>query len=303
MSDSPVSIGLDVGTTNTKALAVETATGAVLHTVSHPTPVQSTQDGDFRDAEQTFAVVTSVLTDLIGCLGPSVVSRVICIGVASLGEELFMVDDRGRALELSPAWYNTTLATGVEHIDRTFGWHKLAWNHERMQANGTDTGRARGFTSLGGYIAARLAAHTAHDPILIDHTHASRTGFLHAEDASWDTAVFESTGWEAEMLPQITAPLHDARSIDPDFAEQLGLSMDVSVCSAGHDHLCAGYAVGARLPGTLFLSAGTAEAHLLIVDPDAVAEGIPEGVSVGRYVTDDGVYLHSQIAAGRIYQS
>lgn len=303
MPEPAISIGLDVGTTNTKALALDVSTGEALSLASAGTPVMASRHGDLRDGARVIELATRVLAECIGGLTEDVRRAVRTIGVASLGEEAYVVDADGRPLLPSPTWYNTTCAgAGTREMDETFGWHKLAWAFGRLGADGRSE-VAVGFTSLSGLIAGALSEPDPSRALPIDHTHASRTGFFDVVAGAWNVSSFAETGWSERLLPPIVAPTRDARPIDPTAASQLGLPPTVSVTSAGHDHLCAGFASGARHAGELFVSAGTAEAHVMLVDPAAVPDQpLPSGVSLGRYVTEDALYLHTQIAAGRIHQ-
>ncbi|MFP3394180.1 hypothetical protein SB782_35990, partial [Brevibacillus sp. SIMBA_076] len=73
------------------------------------------------------------------------------------------------------------------------------------------------------------------------------------------------------------------------------------VVLAGHDHFCGAYGIGLRGGGGLYISAGTSEAHCLILDwlPDGE---LPDGVGVGRFVDGRRFYLHAQLPSGHLYR-
>ncbi len=82
---------------------------------------------------------------------------------------------------------------------------------------------------------------------------------------------------------------------------RLGLRPDIALVSGGHDHLCAAYGAGVRSTRELFLSAGTSEAHLSLLE--APLEGAAaKGIDQGCYVDDDTWYAHINIHSGHFFQ-
>ena len=83
----------------------------------------------------------------------------------------------------------------------------------------------------------------------------------------------------------------------------MGCPPGVAIVSGGHDHLCAAFGAGVRTSAELFLSAGTSEAHLALIDAPLV------GVSGGRYRIDQGCYVdagtyyaHINIHSGHFFR-
>ena len=70
--------------------------------------------------------------------------------------------------------------------------------------------------------------------------------------------------------------------------------------SGGHDHLCGAYGAGVRSTRELFLSAGTSEAHLSLLEAPLEAEAAA-GVDQGCYVDDDTWYAHINIHSGHFF--
>lgn len=289
-------VGVDIGTTRTKALVYDAATGERL-VVARPTPVVGSPLGDLRDAGDVLRTVTEATADAVAQLTDAQRARVAGIGVTSLSEEVVLLGADATPLRAMPTWYNqhagreAALAAG---LDPSFSWAKLRWAHDSADRPAQVTA----ITTLSGYVADRLADAGR---FVVDHSHASRTGFFDIRDARWQPEVFERTGWPAALLPPLVATGSAIGTLDADLAHEWGVPASVSVTLAGHDHFCGAFGLGVRGDGELYVSAGTSEAHCLIVD--ALPEGpLPTEIGVGRYVDGERFYLHRQLPSGHLYQ-
>lgn len=300
MSERVLAVGLDIGTTSTKAIVVDTESLAVLVSTSLPTPVEPSGSGDMRRSSAVVEAAKQTVAASLSELGADERAAIRSLGVASLGEEVYLVDRFAAPLAPSPSWYNTGVAVPGSDVDPTLSWHKLAWLSANRAALGIRDEDVAGFTSLSGVVASSLSEPIA-DRVTIDETHASRTGFYDPVGRCWHPELLVEAGWPASTFPTVVSPLSHAQPISARLASDWGLPTGVTVTSAGHDHLCAGYAAGARNAGDMFLSAGTAEAHVLLFHGPGSAAELPSGIALGRHVTGD-LYLHAQLAAGRIHQ-
>ena len=298
-------LGVDIGTTRTKALLFDAEAGT-RDVVARPTPVVESSEGDLRDADAVLRVVVETVGAVLARLTPAERDRVAGIGVTSLSEEVVLLDLHDTPLGPMPTWYNQQAgrqAAGRAGVDPSFSWAKLRWAFEALE----DAGRAfpgattddvRTITTLNGYIAGRLLGA---GPFSVDHSHASRTGFFDVRDARWITDVFASTGWPVSVLPDLVPTGTVVGTVDHALAQTWGIPATTAVALAGHDHFCGAYGIGARGDGEIFLSAGTSEAHCLIVD--RVPEGpLPAEVGVGRFVDGERFYLHRQLPSGHLYR-
>ena len=90
-------------------------------------------------------------------------------------------------------------------------------------------------------------------------------------------------------------------TLEPAVARRLGLSTERALVSGGHDHLCGAYGAGVRSTRELYLSAGTSEAHLSLLEAPLEGEAA-EGVDQGCYVDDSTWYQHINIHSGHFFQ-
>lgn len=297
-------VGIDIGTTRTKALVHDVRSGR--RTVfARATPVIDSPEGDLRDAEAVLQTVLSVLAEAFAASTADDRARLAGIGVTSLSEEMVLVDADGRSLGPMPAWYNHEAgghAAAEVGMDPSYSWAKLRWAHERITAASPPFSEVAlddivTVTTLNGFVADRLADAGR---FVVDDSHASRTGFFDVRRRSWHIDRFTETGWAADTLPKLVPTASIAGTLSQGLSARLGIA-SVPVVLAGHDHFCGAYGIGVRGNGQLYVSAGTSEAHCLIVDslPDGQ---LPQGIGAGRFVDGERFYLHRQLPSGHLYQ-
>ena len=77
--------------------------------------------------------------------------------------------------------------------------------------------------------------------------------------------------------------------------------MGVALVTGGHDHLCAAYGAGVRSTAELFLSAGTSEAHLALLDAPLGGE-MAGRIDQGCFVDAGSYYAHINIHSGHFFK-
>lgn len=300
-------IGIDVGTTRTKATLYNPSVG-VLNTTSLPTPRSSTRTaGDLRDADSVVQTVLMCVDELIRTQSIDAFTQFCGIGVTSLSEEVVLVDFTGTSLGPMPTWYNLSFgsdSTTAEPVNyASYSLHKLRWAFDQIESGsspyfpGVGPSDVIHATTLNSYIAGQLSEEAT---FTVDHSHASRTGFFDVQAAQWNDDAFAKTGWPASILPGLAPAGHVAGVLHPRLAARWNIT-PVPVVIAGHDHFCAAYGSGVCSGGSLYISAGTSEAHCLIVD-SLPESPLPQTVGYGRYVDGSSYYLHRQLPSGHLYQ-
>lgn len=289
-------IGLDLGTTRVKALLHDTVRDD-LRVVAAPTPIITSVDGDLRDAEEIVRVAADCIARLVSDLTDAERGRIEGISIASLSEEMVLVDECGLSIAAMPTWYATVMRDESHRagLNPSFSWSKLRWARERLDAASSE--RVRGTTSLAGYVAARLAQATT---LSMEFSHASRTGFFDVARGCWDEETFAASGWSVSILPELVPSGTPLGEIAAEPSAAWGIPAQAVVAVAGHDHFCGAFAAGVRSSGQIFLSSGTSEAHVLIVD-DIEGLDLPEHIQVGRFVDGRSFYLHAHLPSGHLH--
>lgn len=301
---SPLLAGIDVGTTNIKAVIYDRdgrpVSRATTRTITH---YPRAHWAFYRPAE-LWELTIQVLRQAIGPLDHP--ERIASIAVTSMGEAGVPLDGRGEPTYDAIAWFDTRTKPQVDWLDRTigkdalfsstglslqpiFGLCKLLW----LKQNEPDAhSRTVRWLNIADYIAFRLSGVAA-----TDYSLASRTLALDLRRLRWDDAILRT----ARIDPDVLAPLVPSGSplgrITPDAACATGLPVSTIVAAGGHDHVCGALATGVIDPGVMLNSLGTAEAEFLplrapISDPMLGRQGFTQGAHVvpGGYYVFAGQY-------------
>jgi sugar (pentulose or hexulose) kinase len=280
-------IGLDIGSTWVKALAVA-PDGSQLGSVRRPTPWRSVGDGGTEmQARDLVATMHELLADLDARLEGRLVAS---IGISGMAEAGVLLDAAGAPAVPVPAWFDPRGAlefaaqpaelraefpcvTGLP-VSALATFAKLL--HHR--SHGLDL---RGLTWLNipEYVAHVLGADRLGEVSLV-----ARTGLLDQDTGRpWPVAL-DALGVGAELLPPTVSAGSDWGSASGVPASMRGALLTV----AGHDHLVASVAAGVVHPHQLYDSIGTAEALVRVLErplPAASRGALADaGVNVVRHL-------------------
>jgi xylulokinase len=292
-------IGLDLGTTNAKALICD-ASGQITHVASRRMPLRELERGWAEyDPGAVWETAAGVLRDAVGAIPNARALR--AIGVTSMGEAGVPCAEDGAPLYPAIAWFDTRSAPQAGALGARMGErtlyeitgvpsqpihtvHKLAW----LRDNEPDVfRRLRRWYFMADYAVGRLCGAWVTDPSL-----ASRSRTFDIRRRRWAPEILDAAGIPAGILPPVVPSGSPAGRLRPDVARDLGMPSDVLVAVGGHDHICAALASGVTEPGDILDSMGTAEALLAAADtppPASVTEAA--GFAVGCHVVADRFYL------------
>jgi sugar (pentulose or hexulose) kinase len=301
-----ITLGIDIGTTHTKVLAIDVQSGRTLALEAVPTPVHRDPDGEAHRPAEVLDVVRGLLRRVAAVL--PVGSDIIALSAASVGEEVVLIDGDGRPIDDAIAWYDprgreeadaflrgagrTIALTRRWPPDATFSLFKLQWLRRHRPAEYT---AAVVWTDLGDYVLHGLGA-----DVVMDWSHASRAGAFDLAQHRWDRESIVAAGLDIGF-PRLVSSGTVIGAMDPNVARDTGLPPGMAIVAGGHDHLVAAFGAGVRSTGELFLSAGTSEAHLALLDSPLEGSAVA-GIDQGRYVDDHTFYAHVNIHSGLFFQ-
>jgi xylulokinase len=271
MPHQDVVLGLDVGTTNVKCLALEES-GNIIAQASEPTPQAHPKSGwtDFEPgplweiACRAIRTVISQLQDRKAVKG---------IAISSLAESIIPVDPQGEPLASAIAWFDLRTVEEYDFIRERIGYEtlfrvsgitpdpmfslcKILWikNHypEAFQ-------KARYWLLFADYIAFRLCGVAATDPSL-----ACRTLAYDLEHGDWSTEILEAAGVPPSCLPPVRKSGSPLGRVTASSASATNLPATAVVSVGIHDHLSGAFAAGGLAPRLLFDSIGTSESVVAI---------------------------------------
>lgn len=275
---APIVIGIDLGTSAVKVLAVTTAgreitAGSEFYGLITPQPDFVEQDANIIYSA-TMRVLERVLAD-VRLRG----SEVAAIGFSSAMHGILAVDDNGEPISHLITWLDRRSAaiadrwrsdgTGIELYRRTgapthsmLPLAKLRW----LRDNDPELfRRARRFIGLKELFIFRWTGEW-----LVDWGLAAATGLFSLASPAWDDRALELAGLDGARLSRPAAPSTALRGFRSSIGRQLDLAPDTAVVLASSDGALANIGIGASLAGDLALTLGTSGAIRVLVDAPAV---------------------------------
>ena len=308
---SNVVLGIDIGTTSSKAVARSTSRDST-HYVEQPTPWHTPGCGQ---TEIDPYRLVDVAADLIGrairaaesAWGPV---RVRSIGVTGLAESGVLLDAAGRPTGPVIAWFDHRGGHELEQVgreapdfaatfERTTGlpWSsqaslaKLLW----LRASGYRPGPGSTWLSVPEWIVFALGGDPVREPSL-----ASRTGLIDQDTGEvWPDAL-AAAGLSARILPGERPAGARAGYLRHEGVVSAAAGAVLTV--AGHDHPVAAIGVGAVEADELFNSSGTADVLARSIpgtlDETQRQHVVSAGWSIGRHVLPDTSLLLAGVGGG-----
>ena len=307
----PLLLGLDVGTTNVKAI-VCTAEGRTVALASVAQEIHYPQPGwASHNPDRLWELSCDVLREVTTAAREH--GTIAGVAVASMGEAGVTLDRDGQPTHDVIAWFDRRTISQMDafaaqiEADDLFAITgtvlqpiltapKLMWIRENDPHAWR---RTPSFLNVSAYIAHRLGADAAQDFSL-----ASRTGLFDLRTRHWDDRLLGIAGLNASLFGELNPGGTKIGSVSADAASSTGLPVGAAIGLAGHDHLCGAFAAGVVREGVLLDSIGTAEGLLVGIDRpiDDVAMG-RQGYSQGAHVVPDLNYaLGAVYTAGASYE-
>jgi len=279
-------LGIDVGTTRIKAVAVDGA-GEEHGSTSASTPFRPVAGGVEMDAVD----LHRALVDVVAGLGPAR-GDIAGVGIAGLAESGAPLR-AGRAVAPIIAWHDGRGVETAASLERRFGPALARWTGRRVRTVSSlaklgwllDHGLALPDRWLG---VPELALRFLTGAEATEYSLAARTGAYHVTDQRFLPEVVAHVAAGARDGPTdgLFPPVLPAGAVMGRVSEaaagDFGIPARIPVSIAGHDHLAAAVGLGAR-PDDLFNSVGTAETVVRRMDavPDVDrALGLDLAVSV-----------------------
>ena len=280
-SKSPLLLGLDLGTTNIKALVTDRV-GRPLAQASAPVQLHCVGDGG---VEQNIGEIEqATITALQGVARKVDAVGIEAIGVSSqggalqvldrdghpVGQVVSWLDQRGRPFdaaftaELGRDWFLRRISRGCSGL----GIGQLL----RLRHESPDLLRAPNRVGyVGDIIVSRLCGRAAQDA-----TSCSLAVLYNPEIRDYDPELLRRLGIEPSQLPDLISPRVAAGGLRREIAQATGLRPGIPVSTAIHDQYASALGTGAVQAATVMVGTGTAWV-LLAVNDRLAAPVIDEG--------------------------
>ncbi|ELP68010.1 gluconokinase [Streptomyces turgidiscabies] len=316
--EAQVVLGIDLGTTATKVVAVDGAY-RVVSTVERPAPLRTGRHGEaVHDPETVLAGAVEAVRESVGiCAGRGL--SVVALSFSAALHTLLALDSSGEPLTPALSWADTRAAGIARHLRAPGSSHgtgigravrdsgRAAASIECADADALH--RATGTPVHSMAPLTKLAWFTAHEPELMRRTAtwcglkdyvlsrftgrlvtdlscASATGLLDMRTTRWHGPALDIAGVSADRLPELVPPTA-VFTLLPEAAAVLGLPAGLPVVAGAGDGPLANLAVGATAPATAALSLGTSGALRVVRD----RPGVDERCRVFCYYLADGLWV------------
>lgn len=290
-------LGLDIGTTNCKALLFH-SDGTLLARASREYIV------DFpylqwaeQDLEKVWEFAKKAIQE---ALTSANVKYVEAIGLSVHGEAVTPVDKRGKALRSTILGMDTRTNPQNLWLRERFGDEllfqltgmpihtintlpKLLW----LKENEPDIWRkADKFLLVEDFFIQKMTGLA-----VISQCLASRTQLFNLNKEIWDHEILGTIGLDSARLSAIQPSGTAVGFLIPQLTTEFGLIRPPSVVTGGHDQACGALGVGLTAPGLASVSTGTAEVVEVVLSSPVLSKTLLDGkISVYNHVIP-GLFL------------
>lgn len=256
-------LGLDLGTTNVKALAVDPR-GTIVAQGSSPVTRTTAPDGRVeQDIAQIWHATCASVRQVASQVSPA---QIRAIGLSSQGGALQLLDAHDEPMGPVISWLDGRGHAFDREFEQRMGeeWLVAHTGHNlssmalgqllRLQKETPEIlHEAAGLGFVGDVIAARLCGRRAHDPtsLSIGMLYNPRLG-----DA--DPELLRQLKIHDKKLPDLISATRSAGGLLREAAERTGLAEGTPVSPAIHDQYAASVGAGTTGEGDVLLGTGTA---------------------------------------------
>ncbi len=265
-----LAIGIDIGTTGVKAVAID-AGGHMLaaHTVPHDlsSPAAGWAEEDPADWERGALAALEVVANAPEVDG----HEVAAIGVSGMVPAMVLLDEAGATLRPSIQQNDARCSAEVDElakrIDQTSLYARTGGftNQQHIAPRLLWAQRhepevwARTRTVLGSYdlVTARLAG-TPPATTSLELNWAIESGLFDLRERRWLPDLLDAVDLRPDQLPPVHEPTDIAGELDPVIARRVGLPAGIPIVAGSADHIASALAAGLRDDGDTLIKFGGA---------------------------------------------
>ncbi|WP_117161493.1 gluconokinase [Paraliobacillus sp. X-1268] len=266
-----VVIGVDIGTTSTKAVLFDCNGGFIFQAEEKVTTLYPEQGYAEQGPEEIERKTKQVLRQVI----EQVVSRnekLLAIGLATAMHSLICVDEKKQALSNAIIWSDSRSSKQASELNNDEGkefycktgtpihpmspFLNLIWMKETEYYAYQE---ASYFMTIKDYLVWKWF-----DERWIDEAMASSTGLYNLKKHAWDRDALQLAGITEAQLSKIVSP--DTVLTSVQIAKELGIGVDIPFIIGSADGQLANLGDGMILPGEVAISVGTSGAIRQFID-------------------------------------
>ncbi|MFL2100420.1 gluconokinase [Desemzia sp. FAM 23989] len=266
-------IGVDIGTTSTKAVLFH-ANGMVMDSAYEFYPLIK-EKPEFAEQELS-AIYQAVLSTIKQVIVSSKIpaEQIVNVSFSSAMHSLILMDGNDQPLTRSITWADNRanrcaeelkLGNGSDIYQRTgtpihpmSPLCKIIWFKEQQLEVFQ---QAVKFIGVKEYVFYQLFG-----KYVVDYSVASSTGLFNIHDLSWDTMALKEAGITAEQLPLAVTPTTQVSGMKEEIAQELGLNPQTPFVLGGSDGCLSNLGVGAIEPKNVAITIGTSAAVRMVTE-------------------------------------
>ncbi|WP_455884978.1 xylulokinase [Pseudomonas spelaei] len=262
--NSPVSLGIDLGTSELKAILMDTHGRVLAHTGVRLSVARRHSGWSEQAPQEWWQACLQALETL---RAHEAFARVACIGLSGQMHGAVLLGDDNRVLYPAILWDDSRAVAEAEQLGPGFAEvtgslpmagltaPKLLWlkQHEPLVFNAIDC-----VLSPKDYLRLRLSGER-----ISDMSDAAGTLWLDVAQREWFTPMLHATGLTPAQMPRLVEGGAASARVT---ASGLGLSTQVVIAGGGGDNPVAAVGIGAINVGDGFITLGTSAAIVAITD-------------------------------------
>lgn len=303
-------IGLDIGTTSVKAVAMSDD-GRVLGR-ANSTPLQMRGDEPGWATQDPTDLIKATFQALAGVMAASLTGtrtdslRFVAMSIAAQSGSVVGLDSNDVPVTELITWMDTRAADIVDRwgadgtavrIRELSGWSAGCGLGLSTIASLTETGHIDRdgivrFTSADDLVVHALTGQWRTNP-----SNAAGMQLMDLASAEWSDELCVFAGIDKSMLSELVPTGSVVGPLTDEARERLGVAVgDLVVVLGGHDQSCAALALGITEPGQCLLATGTAWVLTTVTSAGGL-EDVPRSMSISRHVVP-GRFTASQYLGG-----
>jgi len=274
MKQTGYMLGVDIGTTSTKAvLFSKDGTVITHHTVEYPllTPTPLTAE---QNPGEIYEAVLATIKEAIGksSIQPE---DLLCVSFSSAMHSVIAIDESGKPLTNCITWADNRSTKWAEAIKEKWNGHsiymrtgtpihpmsplcKIRWMKEEKPEIFANSVK---FISIKEYVFYQLFKE-----FVVDHSIASATGMMNLHNLDWDEEALEVAGITRDHLSKLAPTTHYLQGLNEDIAKELGILPSTPFVLGANDGVLSNLGVNAIDPGVVAVTIGTSGAIRTVTD-------------------------------------
>lgn len=249
---TPVTLGVDLGTSGVKAVALD-AQGRVVAEVTETYPLLTPRPGWTEQRPADWLAATRAVLKAVAARLREVNATPLALGLSGQMHGLVPLDAHGEVLRPALLWNDQRTGHQVEAIEaripradlvaRTgnravtgFQLPKILWMRDEEPERYARLRHALIPKDYLGYVLTGVLAAEPSD--------ASGVGALNLARNTWDTDILGDLGIDPALFPPVVRSVDVTGTLSADWAAQTGLPQGVPVVAGGGDNAAAGIALG-----------------------------------------------------------